>query len=106
MNVHVYMLLIFLTLSSSFLFSTAGCNVNITNFKGATPIMFAINLKKLDVIKLLLAAGADINQSDSSGCTGLHFIVGSKSSGRERIIPFLLHYGADTHTPDKKGITI
>ena len=79
--------------------------MNITNFKGATPIMFAINLKKLDVIKHLLAAGANINQRDSSGCTGLHFIVGSKSTGRERIIPFLLHYGADTHTPDRKGKT-
>ena len=67
--------------------------------------MFATNLKKLDVMKILLEAGADINQTDYSGCTALHFLAGSKSSGRERIIPFLLHNGADIHTPDKKGTT-
>ena len=65
--------------------------------------MFATNLKKLDVMKVLLASGADINQRDYSGCTALHFLAGSKSSGRERIIPFLLHNGADIHMPDKKG---
>lgn len=84
----------------------AGCNINITNFKGATPFMFATNLKKLDVMKVLLASGANINQRDYSGCTALHFLAGSKSSGRERIIPFLLHNGADIHMPDKKGISM
>ena len=65
--------------------------------------MSATYLKKLDVMKILLAAGADINQRDYSGCTALHFLASSKSSGRERIIPFLLHNGADIHYPDKKG---
>jgi ankyrin repeat protein len=43
--------------------------------KGTTPLMVAVLRSKLDVIKLLIEHGAQINQQCSNGYTALHYAV-------------------------------
>lgn len=44
------------------------CNVNITNTKGCTPLMFAATFRNLEICKLLVSHGADLNQVWRNKC--------------------------------------
>ncbi len=50
-------------------------DVNMRGEKGITPLMVASINKNSDIIKLLLAKGADVNIKDSSGLTALNYII-------------------------------
>ena len=48
---------------------------------GSTPMFFAAQDNQLDVMKLLLAAGADVNKACADGCSPLHIAVQDGHAG-------------------------
>ena len=51
-----------------------GVDVNkaIDNEDGATPLCIASQNGHLEIVKVLIAAGADVNQATKNGCTPLY----------------------------------
>ncbi|XP_059174190.1 ankyrin-1-like [Physella acuta] len=74
-----------------------GCNVNLTNKQGATPLMMAAAMGEIEIAKLFLEAGANINKLDASGKNALHMTSGIKMA------LFLINHGATSDYPDKNG---
>lgn len=56
-----------------------GSDINETS-NGLTPLMFAARYNKVDIIKYLLAKGADKNAKDSKGYNALKYAELSKST--------------------------
>ncbi len=56
----------------------------------------------IESIKLLLAAGTDINTANSQGQTALH---GAAEKGSDKIVKFLAENGANLDLKDKQGRT-
>ena len=79
----------------------AGADMNAkTGEKGETPLHMARNL---DVVKILLDAGAEANVSDNNGITPLHH---AGSTGRvTEIQTLLLEAGADPNAKNEYGAT-
>ncbi len=50
-------------------------NININNNQGFTPLHYAIIYKKIDIAKVLIDKGADINKKDNSGRTPLNVAI-------------------------------
>lgn len=46
------------------------------NMEGATALMFAANLGKIEIVKLLIAAGANIDDKDKAGMTAFNYAAG------------------------------
>ena len=63
----------------------------------------AIDVLSLEKVKLLVAAGADINQPDTSGCTPL---INAGAINQFHIVYYLLQAGADPLKPDSSGLTL
>ena len=66
-----------------------GADLSIQSISGRTPLIQAIGIQNLPIIKMLLAAGADPNQMDSKGTTPLNtalISVGSTDMGILRIL--------------------
>ncbi|XP_064923497.1 ankyrin repeat domain-containing protein 22 isoform X6 [Columba livia] len=55
-----------------------------------------------NLIKMLLRAGADVNATDSSGCTALHYACEMRN---QEVIPLLLEAHADTSVKNQDGET-
>lgn len=56
----------------------------------------------IEAIKILLAAGADVNAVESNGRTALH---GAAQKGYDHVIRFLVERGAKLDIKDRRGIT-
>lgn len=69
---------------------------------GFTPLMFAARVGDLDSARVLLEAGAKVN--DASPDDGSALVVAS-ASGHEKLALFLLEKGADPNIADAMGIT-
>jgi ankyrin repeat protein len=69
--------------------SGADPNQRASNQWGITPLMWAAEFGELEMAKTLLAAGADVNETNNIGATALH---GAKNAEIARI---LIHAGAD-----------
>ena len=59
---------------------------------GYTPLLFAVQQGSLETVKLLIAAGADVNDADPEGASAL---VVAAYSGHGAVSAFLLERGAD-----------
>ena len=80
----------------------AGADVNLGN--GVEfPLHAALSRKPFPYIKLLVQAGADVNQQDSLQMTPLHLAVSRWYE--TKTIRLLLESGADVNIPDNEGIT-
>jgi ankyrin repeat protein len=79
-----------------------GVKVDLPDFKGHTPLQYAIQSKQLESIAFLIKGGANINQKDSNGYSPLHFAI---SSGNEEIALHLIKLGADIKVKDNDGQT-
>lgn len=77
----------------------AGADVNQVT-SGDTPLRMAIMTKKVDILKLLIKKGADIEQRNSRGVTPL-FVVEDPDIAR-----ILLDAGADVNARDNYGNTV
>lgn len=78
-------------------------NIDHVDQFGRTPFAEAVSEGKLDVAKLFLEKGADINFQHPK--TGASVLVWEARKENVKIIEFLLKNGADIHLPDREGVT-
>ena len=69
---------------------------------GFTPLLFAAQQGDVDSARILLAAGADVNEATPEDGTAL---VVATASGHQKLALFLLEQGADPNATDAYGIT-
>jgi hypothetical protein len=73
-------------------------DINSRNDIGITALMRACSYNHIDIVKLLIEAGADINAKDKVGYTAL--IVAS-ANGRIEIVKLLIKAGSDVNAKEK-----
>ena len=75
-------------------------DINAQDFRGRTPLHYALAAGSAPGMLILLRYGADINARDSSGATALHFSVHSKIC-----LSKMIESRLDLNTTDKPGRT-
>lgn len=81
----------------------AGANPNATSFGSGPALHIAIqNNAELDIVRLLLAHGADANLSDAFGKTPLLYALEDTNA---QLTELLLAAGASVHSKDNEGYT-
>jgi len=68
--------------------------------EGATPLMRAAKANDVVMMKLLIAAGADLDRANAAGETALHIAAGSPAT-----VQFLTDEGASPDLKNKAGLT-
>ncbi|WP_223233284.1 ankyrin repeat domain-containing protein [Chitinophaga sp. CF418] len=71
-----------------------GANPDARSVEGATTLMNAVQSDRLDVLQILIKAGADVNAQDDRGFTALHRAA---EMGHLEVAKALLAAGADKH---------
>jgi len=79
-----------------------GKDVNARDFKGVTPLGYAVGHDQLSVVKVLIDGKADVNEVDSAGNSAVHFAAGY---GRVKILEHLLARGAAVTKVNQMGLT-
>merc|ERR1712078_862136 len=79
-----------------------GKDVNSKDFKGVTPLGYAVGHDQLSVVKVLIDAKANINEVDSAGNGAVHFAAGY---GRVKVLEHLLARGANASKVNQMGLT-
>jgi len=79
-----------------------GKNVNSKDFKGVTPLGYAVGHDQLSVVKVLIDAKANVNDVDSAGNSAVHFAAGY---GRVKVLEHLLSRGANATKVNQMGQT-
>lgn len=80
-----------------------GAEINIKNNHSVSPILFQINKDdNYEVIKKMVEKGADIDDKDEKGWTGLMYAV---AYNRVDMVDFLIDLGANIEEKDKSGQT-
>lgn len=77
-----------------------GCNPNVRDRKGVTPLQIAVRLGHIDGVKALIKGGAQVDISDSQGETPLMTAVHQRN---EALVEILLKEGADPDRNDNTG---
>jgi len=79
-----------------------GKDVNSKDFKGVTPLGYAVGHDQLSVVKVLIDAKANLNDVDSAGNSAVHFAAGY---GRVKVLEHLLARGANASKVNQMGLT-
>lgn len=79
-----------------------GANPNEGHFFGFSPLMLAIIRQDVDLVRLMVAKGADLNALEPSGSTALMWAASSET-GDARMVEALLEMGADPLATNKAG---
>ncbi len=79
----------------------SGASLKMLDQAGNTPLQAAIQLGHTEIVKALLAAGAEIGSQGESGATALHTAIEAKSP----LVRDLLDAGADPNETDEYGAT-
>lgn len=77
-------------------------NVNTQMKNGETPLMLAVKNNNIEVVKLLISKGADVNAIDEFGRSALFFAV---SKDNIAIAKILINNGADVNIESKLNQT-
>lgn len=86
-------------------FLDGGASVNAADQgRRYTPLHFAVQKARADIVRVLLAHGADPNAQDVFGNTPLMEAVTSRSGGSE-IVELLLEAGGDPQIENKHGVS-
>lgn len=83
-------------------FAAYGSAVPASSGGGYTPLLFAARVGDLESAKLLLAHGADVNESNPEDGSAL---VIATAGGFEKLAMFLLENGANPNAKDASGLT-
>lgn len=81
-----------------------GIDINCPHSSGHTLIMSASAKKNLDLVKFLVAQGADITKTDRAGRNAIMY-MGLCQSYSSRTVEYLLNNGIDINAQDKDGKT-
>ena len=76
--------------------------IDLQDKKGRTPLSYAAQYGKAEVVKLLLARGADTSLEDNNSRTPLSYAA---ENGKVEVVKLLLVHGADTSLEDNLGRT-
>ena len=79
-------------------------DLNATDERGKTALGMAVREKHLEVVKLLVEAGADLNQRSDS-CAPI-FIAAYEYRKKSEIFDYLIKHGADKDARDRRGQTV
>merc|ERR1719269_577387 len=79
-----------------------GKPVDSRDFKGVTPLGYAVGHDQLSIVKVLIDAKANINDVDSAGNSAVHFAAGY---GKVKILEHLLARGAAVSKVNQMGLT-
>jgi len=79
-----------------------GKDVNSKDFKGVTPLGYAVGHDQLSVVKVLIDSKASLDNVDSAGNSAVHFAAGY---GRVKILEHLLARGANASKVNSQGMT-
>jgi ankyrin repeat protein len=83
-------------------FLKAGKDVNARDFKGVTPLGYAVGHDQLSAVKVLIDAKANLDDVDSVGNSAVHFASGY---GRVKVLEHLLARGASASKTNQMGMT-
>merc|ERR1711924_111412 len=78
-----------------------GRDVNSKDFKGVTPLGYAVGHDQLSVVKVLIDAKANLNDVDSAGNSAVHFAAGY---GRVKVLEHLLARGGNVSKVNQMGL--
>ena len=83
----------------------AGASVNQgdKNYGGVTPLFLAVERGSIEMVKLLLSYGADVNAADESKRTPL---MSLDSDATPELLELLIEAGADVNARDNSGMTV
>jgi len=70
---------------------------------GVTPLLAAAEAGHLQVVRLLVDVGADVNRADATGFTPL---MGAVYAGHRKMVAFLLQRGACPDAVDVRGWSV
>jgi ankyrin repeat protein len=79
-----------------------GKDVNGRDFKGVTPLGYAVGHDQLAAVKVLIDAKANLDEVDSAGNSAVHFAAGY---GRKKALEHLLARGANASKVNQQGMT-
>jgi len=79
-----------------------GKDINAKDFKGVTPLGYAVGHDKFSVVKALVDGKANVNEVDSVGNSAVHFAAGY---GRVKILEHLLARGANPSKVNQMNMT-
>lgn len=79
-----------------------GANVD-TRYRGWTALRWAIQENHIDIVKLLIDSGADIEDVDDIGFTILNTAIGTKNL---EIVKILVEKGVDINKITERGVSI
>src|SRR5262245_3895186 len=81
-----------------------GADPNDSGFVGMPPIVLAIVRQNVDLVRMMVARGADLNARDRSGSTALMWAAFNET-GDARLVEALLELGADPAAANQAGET-
>lgn len=87
------------------LFVRAHFNIHIVDDNGTPPLLVALKKGYTIVAKILLAAGADVNEKDRLGLTPLMVACGKPTAGYKEVAETLIKKGAHINVRDALGYT-
>ena len=74
-----------------------GGNVNLADDDGKTPLMWACEEGRLDIVRALIHAGTDVNAFDKYGYTPLEYAFKWDDAAQADILRALIEAGADVN---------
>src|SRR5690606_1191253 len=78
--------------------------INYQDAQGITPLMYAVSLGRVEIVKLLIEwGGVKVNLQDKEGRTALYYAVCLEGENMQAIIELLLKNGADANLIDING---
>jgi hypothetical protein len=83
-------------------FAKDGKDINGKDFKGVTPLGYAVAHDQLSCVKVLIDMKANLNEVDSAGNSAVHFAAGY---GRVKVLEHLLARGANASKVNQMGMT-